>query len=204
MVCTSYFNPLAPCGARQSPGAIRSSPTNISIHSPRAGRDAGQAAERYTYDHFNPLAPCGARRARARFCWRPAYFNPLAPCGARRHCRGFHHDGDSISIHSPRAGRDRRRRDDMRLVGISIHSPRAGRDIQAAQHEKPVAEFQSTRPVRGETGGVQGNRRRHQHFNPLAPCGARLITNARFILQPPHFNPLAPCGARQQLCPSNV
>ena len=56
-----YFNPRAPCGARQQ--------------SMRPGSQMGD---------FNPRAPCGARP-----CTHPArgscgcYFNPRAPCGAR-------------------------------------------------------------------------------------------------------------------------
>ena len=78
---------------------------------------------------------------------------------------------------------------------ISIHAPLAGRDISA----KPC-------PIK------------HKHFNPRAPCGARLYhvtfhgqshvisihaplagrdcaTNAQ-TNNTSHFNPRAPCGAR--------
>ena len=84
-------------------------------------------------------------------------------------------------------------------VIISIHSPHAGRD--------PLP-----RPVC----------KRHVHFNPLAPCGARpsppdqqfrtvcpfqstrpmrgeTVSARRSGMGQDHFNPLAPCGARPQL-----
>ena len=58
----------------------------ISIHAPRAGRDAHRTAPRPRRRDFNPRAPCGAR---------------LAPAAA-----GVI-DQRGISIHAPRAGRDR-------------------------------------------------------------------------------------------------
>ena len=82
-----------------------------------------------------------------------------------------------ISIHAPRAGRDF-----GVIIGgytddISIHAPRAGRDFLFSAF---VVE--------------------QKHFNPRAPCGARLphrtIENLR-----PYFNPRAPCGARQYHLP---
>ena len=80
-------------------------------------------------------------------------------------------------------------------------------------------QFQSTRPVRGETESRQYQRERKSHFNPLAPCGARRVDDAGFVsvqrisIHSPragrdkgsklitlcicqNFNPLAPCGAR--------
>ena len=56
--------------------------------------------------------------------------------------------------------------------------------------------FQSTRPLRGETWGAIAQHTPLPFFNPLAPCGARRPT---FYGCPDFriFNPLAPCGARQ-------
>ena len=105
---TRYFNPRAPCGAR--PGRSQNAVdlrSGISIHAPRAGRDAAMELSSAAKKYFNPRAPCGARRrtsagsvsagifqstrpvrgatprtrCRPR---RPAYFNPRAPCGARQ------------------------------------------------------------------------------------------------------------------------
>ena len=100
-----HFNPLAPCGARreelgQPAGAVR-----ISIHSPRVGRDIPHMLPFLPQSYFNPLAPCGARRRSRDFERLHQYFNPLAPCGARR--QGYRElTRRSISIHSPRVGRD--------------------------------------------------------------------------------------------------
>ena len=79
-----------------------------------------------------------------------------------------------ISIHSPRAGRDPAALNTSAASGdfnplspcgerhkslmqsqdshISIHSPRAGRDVGDSQQQQPQYRFQSTLPVRGETG----------------------------------------------------
>ena len=56
-----------------------------------------------------------------------------------------------ISIHAPRAGRDRTERLPAPSEGISIHAPRAGRDKHLHDVMRYDAEFQSTRPVRGAT-----------------------------------------------------
>ena len=101
-------------------------------------------------------------------------FNPLSPCGERHQNRRRNDANLSISIHSPRAGRDGILPGGIiapilnfnplspcgerlfRLVGsgsadcISIHSPRAGRDW-----------------------GKGANIASGSHFNPLSPCGER-------------------------------
>ena len=62
-----------------------------------------------------------------------------------------------------------------RMRRISIHAPHAGRDC---------------RP--------QWAARKRAHFNPRAPCGARLFLTPKGGNRRAHFNPRAPCGARQQ------
>ena len=147
----SYFNPLAPCGARRagihqhetdltisihSPRAGRDRPNTgigrervISIHSPRAGRDALLRPQTPLHTVFQSTRPVRGETAKAcdgmppkRFqstrpvrgetpqpvkitCWH-VYFNPLAPRGARPRRRSRPTPSGSISIHSPRVGRD--------------------------------------------------------------------------------------------------
>ena len=81
-----YFNPRAPCGARQlgteyrNKGQKKFQPT-------RPLRGATSAARQKLYDaiDFNPRAPCGARPRSARLLRLQALnFNPRAPCGARQ------------------------------------------------------------------------------------------------------------------------
>ena len=125
----------------------------ISIHAPHAGRDSQfpRPAPCRCISIHAPHAgrdACPAYHSQSRSC----YFNPRAPCGAR-----------------PQGAR----RMNIRAK-ISIHAPHAGRDCAASPRVSVAWIFQSTRPMRGATGARQFKTRRYQHFNPRAPCGARL------------------------------
>ena len=61
----------------------------------------------------------------------------------------------------------------LTVMDISIHAPLAGRDLSDSR-----------------------NPARNIHFNPRAPCGARLRWRFR-LFRYRHFNPRAPCGARR-------
>ena len=132
--------------------ALRHGGRAISIHPPRAGRDPLYLLRQADRDDFNPPAPCGAGPlVEVGFFGVGLDFNPPAPCGAgpsfpaaskaanifqsTRPVRGGTRLDRSlrptvlISIHPPRAGRDRRHRQRQGgYVDISIHPPRAGRD----------------------------------------------------------------------------
>ena len=56
-----YFNPRAPCGARQGDHLGGTPLRAISIHAPHAGRDRCRRSDRRGKYYFNPRAPCGAR-----------------------------------------------------------------------------------------------------------------------------------------------
>ena len=101
---------------------------------------------------------------------------------------------------------------------ISIHALLAERDhcFKAAQLNS--ISFQSTRSLRSATMIHKQLKEEQKHFNPRAPCGARLALAgssgdgvpisihallAERDIRPPmrnsrsrHFNPRAPCGAR--------
>ena len=66
------------------------------------------------------------------------------------------------------------------LANISTHAPLAGRDEVSIIQAQVVYEFQPTRPLRGATNQGRGNFSHHRHFNPRAPCGARLIMTEIF------------------------
>ena len=105
---------------------------------------------------------------------------------------------------------------------ISIHAPRAGRDKRRRQSVNRPLQFQSTRPVRGATvigvpiaalgvisihaprAGRDSTKRPDstvtQNFNPRAPCGARRA-GSTYMHWCVYFNPRAPCGARQARLP---
>ena len=102
-------------------------------------------------------------------------FNPLSPHGERQHQLLTKRLEHSISIHSPRMGRDLAQRGVRQLTSeisihsprmgrdatgiswglelgqISIHSPRMGRDYESYSKLITYSIFQSTLPAWGET-----------------------------------------------------
>jgi len=164
------FNPRAPRGARQKIADEKAGPlmfqstrpargatpeptrTNedamVSIHAPRAGRDAPIDYAHSRSRSFNPRAPRGARqrhynvaegelmfqstrpargatRAGRKSTSRTFRFNPRAPRGARPCCFPSCSAIALVSIHAPRAGRDGVRPSSSR--GRSSFNPRAPR-----------------------------------------------------------------------------
>jgi len=100
---------------------------------------------------------------------------------------------EEISIHSPHAGRDLVTSPGERTITvISIHSPHAGRDMFVFWLLVKMEKFQSTLPMRGETGRVRGANEKEANFNPLSPCGERLplprpiIINIVISIHSPH------------------
>ena len=196
---TSSFNPRAPRGARpqtkgdviaqksfQSTRPARGATTMpvtgvplraVSIHAPRAGRDAVGPWGSRAVGRFNPRAPRGARHGFPVSRWFGVAFQSTRPargatCRDRRVVQHIR-----VSIHAPRAGRDCEYLPGSALHGVSIHAPRAGRDLcrrwlarrlhgfnpRAPRGARPLAPvvkfgapvFQSTRPARGATGVFQ-------------------------------------------------
>ena len=100
------------------------------------------------------------------------YFNPPAPCGAGPHCPGGRIDNQKISIHPPRAGRDK----------------------SVCNHRPCTTDFNPPAPCGAGQHGLHtitvGN-----HFNPPAPCGAGRHGATDRISGKAYFNPPAPCGA---------
>ena len=172
------FNPRAPCGARRPDRPRRHPPLCISIHAPRVGRDCTTRPTTATRQNFNPRAPCGARRHQPTgIAGRPTYFNPRAPCGARRPGGRHVQQPDQISIHAPRVGRDHDYHGIRHQRDISIHAPRVGRDDGPTDIMLNTKVFQSTRPVWGATCTAPFAAHSFPHFNPRAPCGARLMVS---------------------------
>ncbi len=168
------FNPRAPRGARHSsPDAA----TRLSVfQSTRPARGATLLEQHYSPNAhgFNPRAPRGARpRQPSSFfacsmfqstrpargatgcpwswAWWTRCFNPRAPRGARRFPPFLVLIPARVSIHAPRAGRDR-----VPMV-LGVVDPL----------------FQSTRPARGATISSFPRTHTRASFNPRAPRGAR-------------------------------
>ena len=104
------------------------------------------------------------------------YFNPLAPCGARRE------------------------RPSLPSVKASHFNPLAPCGARHALicNEWFRDQFQSTRPVRGETHAV-GRADRRLFISIHSPRAGRDQGRDRRRWSRRHFNPLAPCGARLHL-----
>ncbi|EFR40857.1 hypothetical protein HMPREF9162_2213 [Selenomonas sp. oral taxon 137 str. F0430] len=80
----------------------------VSIHAPRAGRDGGGQEVVCCMAGFNPRAPCGARRLsyRPRSGYRT--FQSTRPVRGATEVDRFPESAGIVSIHAPRAGRDRK------------------------------------------------------------------------------------------------
>ena len=80
----SYFNPLAPGGARRAKTDELGEAYEFQSTRPGWGETAARRRAGRVHGYFNPLAPGGARRARTDGLQRDAgNFNPLVPGGAR-------------------------------------------------------------------------------------------------------------------------
>ena len=101
----------------------------ISIHPPRAGRDRKKPVCNAAFRYFNPPAPCGAGLAVIRQKPKRIGFQSTRPV----------------------RGGTKRPTITNGIASISIHPPRAGRDKRGAATLPPAFTFQSTRPVRGGT-----------------------------------------------------
>ena len=101
----------------------------ISIHSPRMGRDRAAAPRRRRRRIFQSTLPAwGETRGTPSACATAGFQSTLPAWGETGFC-ACSYIRRKISIHSPRMGRDRRRRLRMNPLFISIHSPRMGRDV---------------------------------------------------------------------------
>ena len=103
-----YFNPLSPHGERPRRRAQKEAVADISIHSPRMGRDFKEIATISGATNFNPLSPHGERRRwwTGRPLWSTSFQSTLPAWGETAFLL-FQRAPKTISIHSPRMGRDK-------------------------------------------------------------------------------------------------
>ena len=148
---TAHFNPRAPCGARRYCHPWAQQEDLISIHAPRAGRDASSIACLTIHKDFNPRAPCGARHYVTGVKRGFQNFNPRAPCGARLFTSKSFPISGGFQSTRPVRGATISRSMPAAVASISIHAPRAGRDLVRYYGPDYDNLFQSTRPVRGAT-----------------------------------------------------
>ena len=118
---------------------------------PAWGETENGLCGRHDPRHFNPLSPHGERPKLFHgdlFCF--TFQSTLPAWGETAVVPGTQNTTITISIHSPRMGRDPAACEDQHQQGISIHSPRMGRDVR-------------------HRVGVE----RKRDFNPLSPHGER-------------------------------
>ena len=142
---------------------------------------------------MHPPAPCGAGRRLPQPSVSIVFISIHPPRAGRDRQRPWRESGCRISIHPPHAGRDRTDELDLASMGISIHPPHAGRDSETAALDKQSA-ISIHPPRAGRDGAPVYKLTPPTHFNPPAPCGAGLPL-FQCIFLPMHFNPPAPCGA---------
>ncbi len=167
------FNPLSPHGERPILAGLATASDDISIHSPRMGRDGGKRPDGSLYHYFNPLSPHGERRP--HMPWPPPrwYFNPLSPHGERQHICTYISRAFEFQSTLPAWGETTDKGHSRGCRSISIHSPRMGRDLYRLASIPVTVAFQSTLPAWGETEKPLQKVYRALYFNPLSPHGER-------------------------------
>ena len=155
----------------------------ISIHPPRAGRD--KAINLICGDCMISIHPPRAGRdAGLSITLRGrSHFNPPAPCGAGLSVSNMQVATDFISIHPPRAGRDGW--DHISHSNIAeFQSTRPVRGgTRKKLHRVSGNRFQSTRPVRGGTK-TPGREESHLYISIHPPRAGRDIIYDEFIGEP--------------------
>ena len=173
-----YFNPRAPCGARQAFVSTGAQDLKISIHAPRVGRDVQQALTAFCRYHISIHAPRVGRD------WE-------AHCGQRT--------GAGISIHAPRVGRDSSNPITTETQKISIHAPRVGRDARPPCPPYPAGPYFNPRAPCGARPGFPDHAKTVKGISIHAPRVGRDMVRRGETAAPAHFNPRAPCGARPRM-----
>ena len=166
---------------------------------------------------FNPRAPCGARPSVRFGVESVTMFQSTRPVRGATEMTGMWSNITDVSIHAPRAGRDKTyilfseyhpcfnprapcgaRRFLYRFHGVSIHvsihAPRAGRDSLTYLNDMVQFRFNPRAPCGARLDCLISSYVLCR-FNPRAPCGARRISFTR-CTDTRSFNPRAPCGAR--------
>ena len=101
----------------------------ISIHTPLAGSDWTPPNWLTTVTYFNPHSPCGERLLERLHERHLNIFQSTLPLRGATSGRSSCAIQNAISIHTPLAGSDQRRRLLHAGRNISIHTPLAGSDL---------------------------------------------------------------------------
>ena len=189
----------------------------VSIHAPRAGRDADAPPAHNRQAWFQSTRPArGATYVREPDAGLRAVsihapragrdtplvtelvlakrFNPRAPRGARHPHKMLLFHLSCFNPRAPRGARPPPRRYTHRGTGFNPRAPRGARHVESGGDAED-APFQSTRPARGATRWRWSTTPRAWRFNPRAPRGARPQSQLSAVAKD-GFNPRAPRGAR--------
>ena len=168
----SYFNPLSPHGER--PGCIPTIPRTKQFQSTLpAWGETGKAEKFFRGPSFQSTLPAwgetaGLRRGRAY----GQSFQSTLPAWGETQARGSALTPWTISIHSPRMGRDAVGAGLVPCPFISIHSPRMGRDLFLWGLDHVVV-ISIHSPRMGRDLGKYPFAATAYYFNPLSPHGER-------------------------------
>ena len=177
----------------------RSRGRSISIHPPLAGRDNPAALPTSAEKDFNPPAPCGAGPYKASARGWQRKFQSTRPLRGGTGYGALQRAVTQISIHPPLAGRDPAA---LTFTGAATDfNPPApcGAGPGASFGSPWRGGFQSTRPLRGGTGGLlRESVARGISIHPPLAGRDRALCVPTFCGK--HFNPPAPCGAGQRSC----
>ena len=186
----------APCGARLVALHKGGGKPGISIHAPLAGCDVAMVIRPPSYRHFNPRAPCGARPGTVRAGRSTDGFQSTRPVrGATAAGWRAPVMSDLFQSTRPVRGATQCGASQGPWCRISIHAPRAGRDKVLHKLIVLLTLFQSTRPVRGATGYTPDDRETYV-ISIHAPRAGRDVGSGATASASLDFNPRAPCGAR--------
>ena len=148
-----YFNPLSPHGERPVTALRMAADLMISIHSPRMGRDLRTGPWRRWRWRFQSTLPAWGETAGTFVPHPQRGFQSTLPAWGETLVM---HDvllQVSISIHSPRMGRDLEADQDRRAAGGDFNplSPHGERQCRGVEDGSAGSLFQSTLPAWGET-----------------------------------------------------
>ena len=147
----------------------------ISIHSPRMGRDGSHFVLTSFSAYFNPLSPHGERHIGRGNFYAASYFNPLSPHGERRILHFLRRRIQRFQSTLPAWGETVR----LSRVGskdpISIHSPRMGRDQYLPEGAKRQERISIHSPRMGRDVRLPTSCAGWRNFNPLSPHGERPV-----------------------------
>ena len=144
----------------------------ISIHAPHAGSDLS--------------GPWPESRA-------PGFQSTLPMRGATPTCKHKYEEAEFQST-LPMRGATQRLNNICIVDSISIHAPHAGSDRKDPDYVKKNGDFNPRSPC-GERLDLSLAIVDNNDFNPRSPCGERQLCQM-FVKSPLDFNPRSPCGER--------